>query len=84
MLCDDDSQTFETPPKNHSVTTSSAQVLLGTDSLQYKHNNITHSPGQKLPPPGKYYLCFQIGGKIAHAVQCAKSRSLNKVIDSII
>ena len=40
--------------------------------------------GQKLPPSGKEYLCFQTDGKTTHSVQCAKSRELTKVIDLIL
>ena len=40
-------------------------------------------PVKKVLPPGKEYLCFQIDGEIAHAVQCAKSRVLTKFIDTI-
>ena len=35
------------------------------------------------PPPGKEYLCFQTDGKSDRAIQCARSRVLNKVIDTI-
>ena len=72
------------PPKNHGVTATSAQVLLGSDSLKCQHNNRTHRPGQKLPPPGKYYIYFQMGGKTAHAAQCSKSRVLTKAIYFIL
>ena len=40
--------------------------------------------GQKLPPPGKYYLCFQMDGITAHAAQCSRSRSFTKVVGLII
>ena len=60
------------PQKNHSVTAPSAQVLLGSESLQYQENNTTRRPGQKLPPPGKEYLSFQIEGGSTHAEQCVK------------
>ena len=64
VLGGDSAHSFGTPsPKNHGITSLSAQILLGSDSLRFQHNNRTHSPGQKLPPPGKYYLCFQMGGK---------------------
>ena len=38
----------------------------------------------ELPPLGKEYLCFQVDKKSPHAVQCVKSRVLNKAIDSIL
>ena len=41
-------------------------------------------PGQKLLPPGKYYICFQIGEKTTHAAQCHKTYALTKVIDFIM
>ena len=41
-------------------------------------------PVKKLPPPRKEYFCFQKYGKSAHAAQCAKSRVLTKLIDTII
>ena len=44
---------LKSPDKNHSVTAPSEQVFLGYDSMQYKHNNKTHRPGQKLPTPVK-------------------------------
>ena len=69
------------PKNSHSVTSPSSHILLGYDSLQCQHNNIAHIPGQKLLPPGKEYLCFQMDGKSAHAAQCSKSRSLTKVFD---
>ena len=53
LLGDDDDQSFEIPQNNHSVTVPSAHILLVSDSLQFQHNNRTHRPGQKLPPPGK-------------------------------
>ena len=66
-------QSFETPRENnHSVTEPSAQVFLGSDSLRCQHNKITYRQGQKLPPPRKYYLCFQMDGKSAHVAQCAE------------
>ena len=46
--------------------------------------NRSHRLGQKLPPHGKYYLCFQIYGKTAHAAQCYKPRALNKAIGLIL
>ena len=53
-LGDDDSQYFENILKNNQgVTEPSAQILLGSDSLQDQNKNITHKPGQKISPPGK-------------------------------
>ena len=72
------------PKTNYVATEPSAQILLGSDSLKCQHKNRTHRLGQKLPPPGKYYLCFQLGGEIAHAAQCSKSRTLTKVIDLVL
>ena len=38
----------------------------------------------KLPPVGKKYMCFQIGGKLAQAAKCVKSSIITKVIDFVI
>ena len=38
----------------------------------------------KLPPVGKYYICFQIYGKSSQAAKCVKSRILTKVIACVI
>ena len=40
--------------------------------------------GYKLPPSGKEYLYFQTDRETSHSAQCAKSRALTKVVDSII
>ena len=37
----------------------------------------------KLPPVGKEYMCFQIGGKSSQAAKCVKSRIMTKVIDCV-
>ena len=37
----------------------------------------------KLPSSGKEYICFQTEGKTVWAAQCAKSRSLTKVMETI-
>ena len=71
---------LKSPDKNHSVTAPSEQVFLGYDSMQYKHNNKTHRPGQKLPPYRKEYIWFQMYSKNFQASQCAKSHTLTKVI----
>ena len=85
MPVDDYDQSFETPRKNnHSFTEPRSQVLLGSESLQNQYNNTTHRPYQKLPPPGKYYLCFKIDGESYRAAQCNKSHELTKAIDLII
>ena len=85
LLGDDDAQLFETPRKNyHSVTVTNAHIFLDTDSLHCQQNNITHRKGQKLLSLEKYYLCFQMDDKSAHSAQCAKSRALTEVIDSIL
>ena len=77
----DDTQYFETPtPKNNSVTVPSAHILLGYDSLKCQDRNRTHRSGQKLFPPGKWYICFQIYGETAHDAQFSNSRVLTKVI----
>ena len=75
--------TLKIPKENHSFTAPSDQILLALDSLQFHHKKITHTPGQKLPPPRKEYLYFQMDGKAAQDAQCAKSRALTKVIGLI-
>ena len=37
-----------------------------------------------LPPVGKEYICFQIGGKSALAAMCIKSMIMNKVVDCVL
>ena len=70
----DIAQSFENPPETkHSVTEPGAQILLVSDSLTCQHKNRIHRPCQKLPPPVKEYLFFQMGGKLAHYAQCYKS-----------
>ena len=85
LLGDYSAQYFETPQKfNHVVTAPSDQILLGSDPLKCQHKNRTHRQGQKIPPPRKDYLCFQMVGKPAHSAQCSDSRTLTKMIDLIL
>ena len=88
---DDDSQSFETPRKhNHSDTeindtnNITSKVHLKLHQIIYQEIPSTTTRSLKLPPSGKYYLCFQMDGKYAHEAQCEKSRAPNKVIDSIV
>ena len=75
---------FETTRENnHSITATSDQVLLGSQSLKFQENK-THRPDQRLPTPRKEYLCLQIDCKSACESECDKSRVLTKVIESII
>ena len=37
----EESHYFTTKRKNHSATVTSAQVLLGCDTLKFQHNTIT-------------------------------------------
>ena len=53
--------------KTHNVPLPIAHILLGSESLQYQDNKTTHRPGQKLIPPRKEYLIFQIYGESAHS-----------------
>ena len=71
-------------PKKNSVNAPSAQIFLGSDSLKCQHKNRSHRQGQKLPPPGKQYLCLKMYGETAHDAQCSKSHLLTKVIDLIL
>ena len=43
-----------------------------------------HTPVEKIPSPGKEYICSQKYGKIDHDAKCTKSSFLTKVIDTII
>ena len=38
----------------------------------------------KLHPVGTEYMCFQNDDKTAHADRCIKSKTMNKVIDSVL
>ena len=83
FLGGESAHSFESPPKNnHGVTAPSACIFLGSDSLKCQHKNRTHRSGQKLSPPGKEYIFFQMGGKTSHSAQC--SCSLTNVIDLIL
>ena len=54
VTVDDDAQSYETTRGGHNgATETSAQIFLGSDSLQYQHNNTTHGTCQKLPTSGK-------------------------------
>ena len=60
LTIDGDSQSFENPRKhNNSVTAPNSQVPLEYDTLQCQQNTTTHMTRQKVPPPGKDYICFQ-------------------------
>ena len=60
VTVDENSQFFATPRKNnHSTTEPSTQVLLVSDTLPYQQNTTTHMIHKKLPPSGKYYICFR-------------------------
>ena len=62
----DSLQSIENPIKNyHSATITSAWFILGSYSLKCQYKHTTHMTGQKLPPSGKEYLCFQTDGETA-------------------
>ena len=85
FLGDDSAPSFEPhPKKNHGVTAPSAHILLRYYLLKCQRKNRTHRPGQKLPPPGKKYLCSKMGGETSHAAQCYKSSATTKAIDLIL
>ena len=52
--------------------------------LLHQTNHSTPTTSLILSSYGKWNLCFQIYGKTAHSVQCAKSRALTKATYSII
>ena len=72
------------PKKQSQFHCTKGPGLLGYKSLKYQYNNPTHMSGQKLPPPGKWYLCFQIDGESARSEQCFKSHVLTKLIYLIL
>ena len=59
-------------PNHHSKCIASAS------SSRLNSNTPT-----KLPPVGKYYMCFMKEGKYYQAARCIKSRIMTKVIDSV-
>ena len=61
---DDDSQSYEIPIKNYCITVPNYHVLLVSDSLKDQHNNITHSPGKKPPPPRNSIFVFKFMAKV--------------------
>ena len=72
------------PLKTYSATTESFRVPLILDSMQCQQNITPRMTSQKLPLYGKDYLRVKTYGRTAQATQCAKSRKLAKVIDTII
>ena len=69
----DGSQSYETPWKNNCRSSSLGDIITNTTTPQYS----------TLHPPIKYYICFQIEVKSAHAAQCDKSRALIKVLKAL-
>ena len=53
ILGDDSAKSFENTPRNNHIVTAPSSHISGSDSLKCQHKNITHRPGQKLPPLGK-------------------------------
>ena len=81
LLCDDDAHLFETTQK---IIVSLHQVTIFCWNLihcNFKKKEIPYRPGQKLPPPVKEYIFFQMDKKTVHAAQCSKLRVFIKVID---
>ena len=68
---------------NYSVTSIGAQGFIGTTPTLILFRRNLHTPMKTLSSPRKQN-CFQKDGKSAHAEQCAKSRVLTKVIDTIL
>ena len=54
------------------------------NSIKLSDNVVLKQQQHHCPSIWKYYFCFQIDGKSAHASQCAKSGAFNKFIDSIL
>ena len=60
-------------PKQHEQLISSMSV----------HSSNLHTTA-KLPPVGKYYMCFQIDGKSTQSARCVKYRIITNVIYCVI
>ena len=82
---DDYLQSFATSIKhNNNATSKIFRVPLRSYLMQFEHD-ITHKmTSQRLPPSGEEYRFFHNCGKTDQATQFAKSRSLTKVIESIL
>ena len=82
---DGDYQSFATPQKDNCRSNAlSKQVMLGSDQLKFHHNITTYITHQKLIPSRKDYFCFQTDSRTSQAEQCAISRTLTKVCDTIL
>ena len=88
---DDDSQYFATPQKrNHSATeicdtnnkTAQVQIKLNHHLCQLSPSTLPKS--LKPPTSGKTIFVLKWTQTYSHATECAKSRSLNEFIDSIV
>ena len=60
------------------------QVQIEFNVYEHQKSPSTQIISLKLPPSRKEYLCFQTDFRTARAAQCAKSRALNKFIETIL
>ena len=78
---------FSPPENSHSVTKPGAninvsdQVQLRSYLLQCPIKSTFNMKSQKIPPPGKDYVCFQTDVRSARTAQYAKPRAFTKVVD---
>ena len=76
--------------KNHSATelrdmnTPNTQVHLKVHPRQCQHSPSTKTPSLKLHIYGKEYIYFKNNDRTSRASQCSKSRSPNKIIETIM
>ena len=78
-------QSFANPIKhNYGDTVQSAHITFGYYPLQCYHNITTNMTDQKLRMSGKQYISFKADGRISLFENCAKSRELTKVFETII
>ena len=70
--------------KIYSITTTSTPNNPAQRISATSMNLLSLYTTTKLPPVGRYYMCFQNDGKNAQAAKCVKSRITTKFIDSIL
>ena len=73
-----------TTKKNYGVQATSTTTTLTPLNTTLPIVPVELHKTKKLTLAGKEYLCFQINSKSLHDAQCAKSRIMNKAIDSFL
>ena len=80
VTVDEKSQSLASPIKhNHSSSTPSTnqifyRAIFVPDKIKCQRYTTTHTPGQKLPPSGKEYICFQTDGINYRVAKCVRSQ----------